>query len=456
MSKYEKLLIQYTEEDLLQILCSLSTKEIGYKLNCSGPLVTRLRKKFHLVNKLNDRYQIILAQYPNQQDLINLLSIKTVPELKILWNCSRKLVDNLRERFNLPNKNSSWKDILKKYESKQDELINLLETVSEVELSKKWNCGLKPIKTLRRKLSVKQDLHLILSKACDSRRKWDKIINRYPNQQELIALLKSTPYAELPKLWNCHVDTVYTICKKLGIEAKRTNVDEFLKEYSKEQLEDLYFNKYDRRLWKMAEELAIHQTTLSQIFDQLQIKQDPHTLNEVRPSGEYISQKAKERAQIKNPISNILNSPDWHENAVQVRKDNGSYTSPEYRAKISKKHVEVLERGEHKFKNTDIELALQAELTKRGIIFIQDKGLIDLTVPDMFIEPNIAVYADGDYWHSLPKAKVKDPYINEGLRRANYKVFRFLGSDIKKDVVACVDQIEAYINEQKTKEKERI
>jgi very-short-patch-repair endonuclease len=45
----------------------------------------------------------------------------------------------------------------------------------------------------------------------------------------------------------------------------------------------------------------------------------------------------------------------------------------------------------------------------------------------------------------------RDRYVNRGLIAANYKVFRFLGSEINKDVAACVDQIEAYINEQKSK-----
>lgn len=279
--------------------------------------------------------------------------------------------------------------------------------------------------------------------------KWQQIVNQYPNQQDLIDLLQTKPYAELMVLWNCSVDVIRTLRNKLNLGTKNTSKIQIKQQYTKEQLEDLYFNKYDRHLKAMAEGLNCYQETLSQIFEELEIKQQPHHVSEYEEVRQTLSRKAKERAAKKNPIDYILNSSDWHENAVQARKDNGSYTSPEYRAKISKKHVEVLERGEHKFRNTDIELALQVELTKRGITFELDKGLIELTVPDIFIEPNIAVYADGDYWHNLPKAKVKDSYINEGLRRANYKVFRFLGSEIKKDVSSCVDQIEAYINEQK-------
>jgi DNA mismatch endonuclease (patch repair protein) len=281
--------------------------------------------------------------------------------------------------------------------------------------------------------------------------RWKQIVARYPNQQNIIDLYNSKQMKELVELWDCSVDCVRTIRDKLGLHKKNISQIELIEIYSKEQLEDLYFNKYDRHLLKMAEGLNVYYDTLTQLFEHLGIEQKPHHMSEYPGVIENLRHKALKRAEIKNPIDNILQDPNWNKKAVQSRKDNGSYTSPEYRAKISKKHVEVLERGEHKFRNTDIEVILQKELTKRGIKFIQDKGLINLTVPDMFIEPNIAVYADGDYWHSLPKALVKDKYINEGLRRAGYKVFRFLGSEIKKDVSACVDQIEAYVNGQKSK-----
>lgn len=274
----------------------------------------------------------------------------------------------------------------------------------------------------------------------------NKIVAIYHNKQELISLLQNTSYKQLALRWNCHVTTVYSIRKELGIKDKRICIPEFLKQYPKEKLEDLYFNLYDRHLLKMAEGLDIYHDTLTKIFRLLNIKQQPHHVTEYPKFRKMISKRQKELAKIHNPIQRILKDPEFHIKAVQARQDKGSYTSPEYRAKLSKKHVEVLERGNHKFKNTDIELLLQAEFTKHNISFILDKGLINLTVPDMFIEPNIAVYADGDYWHSLPKAKVKDPYINEGLHRAGYKVFRFLGSEIKADVSKCVQQVVEYIS----------
>jgi len=279
--------------------------------------------------------------------------------------------------------------------------------------------------------------------------KWLQILNGYSSKEEVVQLLKTTTYVELAKRWGCSVDCVYTLRKKLGLGTKRTDIDLFLKTYSRDVLEDLYFNKYDRHLQDMADGLNVYIMTLSNIFKRFGIVQQPHHVTEYPKFRKMISKRQKELAKISNPIERILNTPDWSNKSVQARQDKGSYTSPEYRAKISKKHVEVLARGEHKFQDTDIEILMQKAFSKQKIKFKTQKNLLDLTCVDIFIKPNIVVFCDGDYWHNLPAAKVKDPYINEGLRRAGYKVFRFLGSEIKSNVSKCIQQVVDYINSPK-------
>jgi G:T-mismatch repair DNA endonuclease (very short patch repair protein) len=84
--------------------------------------------------------------------------------------------------------------------------------------------------------------------------------------------------------------------------------------------------------------------------------------------------------------------------------------------------------------NTDIELLLKDYLIAKGITFIQQKSIEGFTIPDFFIEPNICVYADGDYWHEKDKVKERDKRINKKLREREYIVIRILGSVIKKGV----------------------
>jgi DNA mismatch endonuclease (patch repair protein) len=98
---------------------------------------------------------------------------------------------------------------------------------------------------------------------------------------------------------------------------------------------------------------------------------------------------------------------------------------------------------------------VQNELKSRGIKFETHKNLENITVPDVFIEPNIVIYLDGCFWHACPehcsgsiignKRAIKDKVINEALRKKGYVVLRFWEHDIKKDVGKCVDTVLSYI-----------
>ena len=367
-----------------------------------------------------------------------------------------------------------------------------------------------------------------------SKCKWRVIKEQYSNQQELIDLLQNSIYKDLARQWDCHVDVVYALRKNLGIKQKRTDIDEFLKIYSKEQLEDLYYNVYDRHLLKMAEALNVYHTTLTKIFDYLDIQQKPHHMSEYIDVIENLRFKANERAKIKSPIGSILQDPNWRKKADSARVKAGTGRQPH---KVNRKikdidsdllKQEVVFRGvleaakyfnlsqntlrkwckdnsikliegprkarteteEYKKasrargvlgllsvprKNTKIEILLQNELIGRKVVFELGHELLDRTVPDAFIEPNICVYSDGCYFHfclthkqgnfdkeghlrqtphaiANNKRPESDRNTNEKLEKCGYKVFRFWEHEIKKDVKACVDQIESYINEEKKKD----
>ena len=83
---------------------------------------------------------------------------------------------------------------------------------------------------------------------------------------------------------------------------------------------------------------------------------------------------------------------------------------------------------------------------------------------DVFIEPDICLEADGDYWHANPvqyppstvmhKAskhrkqevlardiRAKDARINRGLEKLGFQVLRFWGSDLEKTPEECLRTI---------------
>jgi G:T-mismatch repair DNA endonuclease (very short patch repair protein) len=106
-------------------------------------------------------------------------------------------------------------------------------------------------------------------------------------------------------------------------------------------------------------------------------------------------------------------------------------------------------------KDTTIEKILQKELKKRKIKFKKHIKLIGQ--PDLFIEPNLCIFADGDYYHGNPslykstdhiigKTFVKDvwkrdKFVTKKLKKQGYKVLRFWGSTIKNNLDFVITQI---------------
>jgi very-short-patch-repair endonuclease len=107
-----------------------------------------------------------------------------------------------------------------------------------------------------------------------------------------------------------------------------------------------------------------------------------------------------------------------------LRRGNGKYCSK--RCATIAKNLIQRERG------TDIEILLGRWLDENGFEYTEQKPIEGFTITDFFLEPNICLYADGDYWHSIPKTMKRDVWINRQLMKRGYKVVRILGSEIKK------------------------
>jgi len=95
--------------------------------------------------------------------------------------------------------------------------------------------------------------------------------------------------------------------------------------------------------------------------------------------------------------------------------------------------------------NTSIELIMQNQLNDHKIKFTTQIPLLGITVVDIFIEPSICIYADGNYWHNYPDGTKTDKIKTKHLENAGYKVFRFWGSEIRNDPDQCISKILEFI-----------
>ena len=115
-----------------------------------------------------------------------------------------------------------------------------------------------------------------------------------------------------------------------------------------------------------------------------------------------------------------------------------------------------------KCKDSDIELILRRELWCRGLHYRKNCTKI-LGKPDIvFISKKVAVFCDSEFWHGydwenrkndiksrkdfwLPKIEQnmsRDVFVTNQLKKDGWTVFRFWGSEIKKNPKKCADEIE--------------
>ena len=137
----------------------------------------------------------------------------------------------------------------------------------------------------------------------------------------------------------------------------------------------------------------------------------------------------------------------------------GRIVSEEARRKISEKRLHQVFPP----KDTSPEIILQNGLRKKGIKFQKHKPI--LGQPDLFIEPNICVFADGDWDHGylymngldcskwkrnneyFEKKIQEDKEITKELKKMKYKVHRFWGHKIKENPEKCIQKIIKIIKE---------
>ena len=91
---------------------------------------------------------------------------------------------------------------------------------------------------------------------------------------------------------------------------------------------------------------------------------------------------------------------------------------------------------------TTIELILYRTLEALGVFFLRQHPLVEAhTIPDAYVpEGKVALYADGDYWHALPKVSARDKRQSERLKELGHVVIRLSESDLRHDAMNLIRQ----------------
>ena len=95
-------------------------------------------------------------------------------------------------------------------------------------------------------------------------------------------------------------------------------------------------------------------------------------------------------------------------------------------------------------KDTLPERIMQNNLKKNNIAFTKHKPITNIEHRyqcDIFIEPNIIIECDGDYWHNYPNLREIDKIRNIELQEKNYIIIRFWERDIKNNIDECINKL---------------
>ena len=150
------------------------------------------------------------------------------------------------------------------------------------------------------------------------------------------------------------------------------------------------------------------------------------------------SRKKMSLAQKRTPkpwLKNRKFSEKWKRKLSEATKRNPS------RYWLGRKRPEILNwiNNVKVFKETSIELKLQKLLKENNIQFKSNYPILGYR-PDIFIEPNICIFADGCYWHKCSECGFVDKLVNEKdaritkhLQVSGYTVIRIWEHDIRKN-----------------------
>jgi very-short-patch-repair endonuclease len=105
-----------------------------------------------------------------------------------------------------------------------------------------------------------------------------------------------------------------------------------------------------------------------------------------------------------------------------------------------------LKNGTINWMNTDIEMLMYEGLLSEGYLITKQYYIKGVCRVDFYFpEYNIVIECDGDYWHNNLKSFEIDQNRTNKMEASGYKVLRFKGSEIKKNLQKCLNRIKEVI-----------
>jgi DNA mismatch endonuclease (patch repair protein) len=183
--------------------------------------------------------------------------------------------------------------------------------------------------------------------------------------------------------------------------------------------------------------------------------------------GEKMSEEMKEK--IRKPQIGRTFTDEHREKIKKAHLGKrGAQHSQETKDKIRKSHIGLkhgdaakkkisefnISHPQKHFKDTSIELKIEEELKRRGLVLDRDYfkqvPLCKVKIVDFYLPGyRIVIEADGCYWHNCPihgngnikGCNEKDPRQTAILTFNGFNVYRFWEHEINSNVVECINKL---------------
>ena len=134
----------------------------------------------------------------------------------------------------------------------------------------------------------------------------------------------------------------------------------------------------------------------------------------------------------------------WQTEEGSKHRQKLSIINTEWAKNNPEKKIEAAKKGNLICPNiSSLELKLKEKLNEKSINFIS-QYVYKLGFVDIFIEPNLCIFVNGDYWHSLEKQIAKDKVQIKFLQEKGNKVLCLWEHEINTDIGKCLEKINIF------------
>jgi very-short-patch-repair endonuclease len=166
--------------------------------------------------------------------------------------------------------------------------------------------------------------------------------------------------------------------------------------------------------------------------------------NKIRLGITHTEETIKKIRQARKGQINTVKGKHWKiKNTSKMGKGRKGRKYPHSEKTKNKLRKWNINNPNRKFKDTSIELKIEAELKKREINYQKQIPLCNIAIVDFYLpEYRIVIQCDGEYYHNLSWQKERDERQDKVLTFNGFNIYRFWEHEINESPEKCINLLD--------------